>query len=159
MQTLRKHEEQRQYERLLHTDPNNLGSSSTDHFVPALSHGDTPQDDEEELTYADVNRQVILIINVLVSIVACSIAIWIGARSWSVPNRLGLSMTGSIVVGLAEVAIYMGYLRRIKEAKIVENKKIETKNILETWTIDQTSTKKPVSGSNGLRSRKSETQT
>ncbi|KAI4758120.1 hypothetical protein E4T44_10900, partial [Aureobasidium sp. EXF-8845] len=62
------------------------------------------EDEEDEVTYTDVNRQLALIINVLVSIIACSVAIWIAARHWSVPQRMALSMFGSGTVAFAEVA-------------------------------------------------------
>ena len=90
----------------------------------------------DEVTYADVNRQMTLIINVLISIICCSVAIWIAARRWDVPQRLGLSMSGSGIVAVAEVAIYMGYIKRVKDAKDKEGKKIERKEIVETWVLD-----------------------
>ncbi|KAH0378319.1 hypothetical protein KCU92_g8796, partial [Aureobasidium melanogenum] len=101
-----------------------------------------PEDEDDEVTYTDVNRQLALIINVLVSIIACSVAIWIAARHWSVPQRMALSMFGSGAVAIAEVAIYMGYLRRIKDAKQTEGKKVETKQVVETWVIEKKDPKK-----------------
>ena len=98
-------------------------------------HDYTSANEDEEMTYADVNRQVALIINVLVSIVACGVALWMAARHWSVPSRLGLSMGGGGLVGVAEVAIYAGYLRRLTEAKQKEKKKTEKKEVFETWVI------------------------
>ncbi|KAG9850488.1 hypothetical protein KCU98_g4446, partial [Aureobasidium melanogenum] len=100
------------------------------------------EDEDDEVTYTDVNRQLALIINVLVSIIACSVAIWIAARHWSVPQRMALSMFGSGAVAIAEVAIYMGYLRRIKDAKQTEGKKVETKQVVETWVIKKKDPKK-----------------
>lgn len=100
------------------------------------SYGQNKQDEIDEVSYADVNRQMILIINVLISIICCSVAIWIAARRWSVPQRLGLSFSGSTIVAVAEVAIYMGYIKRIKDAKTAEVKRPEKKEILDTWVID-----------------------
>ncbi|KAI4729340.1 hypothetical protein E4T49_02918 [Aureobasidium sp. EXF-10728] len=100
------------------------------------------EDEDDEVTYTDVNRQLALIINVLISIIACSVAIWIAARHWSVPQRMALSMFGSGTVAFAEVAIYMGYIRRIKDAKQTEGKKVETKQVVETWVIEKKDPKK-----------------
>ncbi|KAI5239146.1 hypothetical protein E4T43_06920 [Aureobasidium subglaciale] len=100
------------------------------------------EDEDDEVTYTDVNRQLALIINVLVSIIACSVAIWIAARHWSVPQRMALSMFGSGTVAFAEVAIYMGYIRRIKDAKHTEKKKVETKEVVDTWVIEKKDPKK-----------------
>ena len=95
----------------------------------------TKAEEADEITYADINRQVALIFNILISIVACSAAIWMAAYQWSVPSRLGLSMGGGGTVGIAEVVVYAGYLRRIKEAKTKEGKRVEVKEIVDTWII------------------------
>jgi len=139
MARLRKEEENIAYQRLI-----NPTSS-----IPEPSRIRV-EDEEDEVTYTDVNRQLALIINVLVSIIACSVAVWIAARHWSVPQRMALSMFGSGTVAFAEVAIYMGYLRRIKDAKQVEGKKVETKEVVETWVIE----KKNPKNEHELRQRK-----
>jgi hypothetical protein len=143
MRCLREQEEKRQYERMINAEAHNetfrqQAPNKYAAFDPATSHGQGPQADEpDDVTYADVNRQMILIINVLVSIIACSVTIWFAARRWDVPQRLGLSMSGSGVVALAEVAIYLGYIKRVKDAKDKEVKKVERKEIVETWVIDK----------------------
>lgn len=155
MQKLREDEERRQYERMLNPPPHNetfnIRSPHSSVFDPATSHGIHVPDDVDEVTYADVNRQMVLIINILISIICCSVAIWIAARRWSVPQRLGLSMSGSGLVAAAEVAIYMGYISRIKSAKVKESKQVEIKEVFETWVIDKTA---PSSQQDSLRFRK-----
>ncbi|KAH9837461.1 ATP-dependent RNA helicase chl1 [Teratosphaeria destructans] len=145
MQRLREQEEKRQYERMVNDGPQNETFKQRfpdASFDPAISHGKGPQAEEpDDVTYADVNRQMILIINVLVSIIACSFTIWFAARRWDVPQRLSLSMFGSGLVALAEVAIYLGYIKRIKDAKQKELAKVEKKEILEIWVIDKTEEK------------------
>ena len=126
MARLRKEEEARSYERMTQA-PSTLSLQPS-----SLAGADL---EEDEVTYSDVDRQMSVIINVLVSIIACSFAIWIAASHWSVPSRLGLSMGGSGLVGIAEVVVYSGYLRRIGEAKQTEKKKIERKEIIDTWVI------------------------
>ena len=145
MQRLRQQEEQREYERMINPLPEkesfgqrfpNAASAS---FNPNTYHGHTGVDDIDEVTYQDVERQMAVIINVLVSIIACSVALWIVARHWSVPQRLALSMGGSLTVAAAEVAIYWGYIRRIQDAKGKEIKKTEKKEVSETWVIEKVS--------------------
>ncbi|MCJ1471382.1 hypothetical protein MMC13_000021 [Lambiella insularis] len=139
MARLRKDEEARSYERMI--NPPLLVETFSRRFPPSapsqLFQGDLQPSsvEDEEITYADVNRQVALIFNILISIVACSAAIWMAASHWSTPKRLGISMGGSGVVGIAEVVVYAGYLRRLKEAKAKGKKEIETKEIMETWVI------------------------
>ena len=44
-------------------------------------------------------------------------------------------MGGSGMIGVAEVVVYAGYLRRLKEAKEKGQKQIEIKEIVKTWII------------------------
>jgi TMEM199 family protein len=159
MQRLRAEEERRQYERMINPPPAsesfsqrfpNAGRSfPSNNLGPIGVAGDV-----DDVTYADINRQMTLIINVLVSIICCSIAIWIAARRWDVPQRLGLSMSGSGLVAAAEVAIYMGYIRRIKDAKGKETKSLEKKEIVETWVLDGSATSAKSEATDSVRFRK-----
>ena len=145
MAALREEEEALAYERMMNppaqpeTFSQRFPSSSYNQLFPA---GASLKEDDSEVSYAEINRQMALIINVLISIIACSVAIWMAARHWSTPQRLGLSMGGSGVVGIAEVVVYSGYLRRVKEAKEKEKKKPEIKEIIGTWVIDSNKEKK-----------------
>ena len=152
MAHLRREEEARAYERMLHPPPTSetfaqrFPTSPHAHFITSIR----PVTDEDEVTYADVNRQMALVINVLVSIVACSVAIWMAASQWSTPHRLSLSLGGGGLIGVAEVAVYAGYLRRVKEAKVKGKAEIETKEIVQTWAVggtgqEQRKQSKPVS--------------
>ncbi|MCJ1402203.1 hypothetical protein MMC11_005423 [Xylographa trunciseda] len=139
MARLRKEEEARQYERMINPP------LEMETFSQRFPHSATPQlfeggiratsVEEDEMTYADINRQMALIINVLISIIACSAALWMVASHWSTPKRLGLSMGGSGMVGVAEIVVYAGYIRRLKEAKEKSKKVVEVKEIVETWVI------------------------
>ena len=139
MARLRAEEEARQYERML--NPYSLHAPET--FSQRFPNAATPfslatpydKSEEDELSYEEVHRQIILIINVLVSIIACAVFIWVAARHWSVPKRLGLSMGGSGAVGIAEVVVYSGYVRKVAEAKKKEKKKPEIKKIVQSWVI------------------------
>lgn len=138
MARLRREEEDRTYERMIHPPlpaeifSQRFPNSSQATLFPA-SQADVGEDDE--ISYADINRQMALMINISISIVACSVAIWLAARHWSTPSRLGLSMGGSGMIGVAEVVIYAGYLRRLKEAREKGKKEVEVKEIIKTWVI------------------------
>lgn len=161
MQRLRNQEEQRQYERMLNPLPEketfnqrfpNAAGGTT--FNPNTYHGQTGVDDVDDTTYQDVERQMALIINVLVSIIACAVAFWIVARHWSVPQRLALSMGGSLTVAAAEVVIYFGYIRRIQEAKTKEIKQKEKREVAESWVIEKASGSGKGGSENDVRYRK-----
>lgn len=138
MSRLRREEEDRAYERMVNPPPKVETFSQR---FPGSAHAElfpTSQEDigqDDEISYADINRQMALIINILVSIIACSVALWLAARHWSTPSRLGLSMGGSGAVAVAEAVIYAGYLRRLKEARDKGKKEIEIKEIIKTWVI------------------------
>ncbi|KZF21793.1 hypothetical protein L228DRAFT_239735 [Xylona heveae TC161] len=139
MARLRREEEARAYERMVNPPlpietfsqrfPTSQGGTL---FPPAVT---ATESEEDEITYEEVHRQVMLIINILVSIVACGIAIWLISSHWSTPQRLGLSMGGSGIVGVAEVVVYAGYLRKLKEAKKKEAKNKEKKEVMDSWVI------------------------
>ena len=76
-----------------------------------------------------------LIFNVMISVFACAGAIWVVARWWNTPARLALSMSGSILVGVAEVVVYSGYVRRVGESKGKEQAVKEVKEVMKTWVI------------------------
>jgi len=139
MARLRREEEERSYHRLTHPAPpmetfaQRFPLSSAAHAF--ASSYETP-DAEDDVTYEEVKRQIGLILNVLISIICCAMAIWKVARWWSTPPRLALSLGGSLLVGVAEVVIYMGYIRRVGESKQKEKNMGEVKEILRTWIID-----------------------
>ena len=166
MARLRREEEDRAYERMINPP---LPAETFSQRFPQASHANlfpkTQEDigEDDEITYADINRQMALIINILISIVACSVAIWLAARHWSTPSRLGLSMGGSGAIAVAEAVVYAGYLRRLKEARNKGKSEVEIKEILKTWVIggDEKTDQREVtaitpkdSGINAIRRRK-----
>ena len=138
MARLRRDEEARAYERMI--NPPLATETFQQRFPNAsnarlFSESQTEPSEADDVTYADINRQMAVIINILVSIVACSVALWLVASRWSTPSRLAFSMVGSILVAVAEAVVYAGYLRRVKEAREKGKKHIEIKEIIQTWVI------------------------
>ncbi|PMD19189.1 hypothetical protein NA56DRAFT_575805 [Hyaloscypha hepaticicola] len=142
MARLRREEEERSYERMTNPPPpmetfaQRFPAASAAHaFSSSYQNINTSDPEDDGLTFADVDRQMALILNVLLSIVACAGAIWVAARWWDTPARLALSMSGSILVGIAEVVVYSGYIRRVGEAKGKERGVKEVKEIVNTWVV------------------------
>ncbi|PNS21685.1 hypothetical protein CAC42_1539 [Sphaceloma murrayae] len=159
MAQLREDEERRAYERMTNP-PSQQETASARYpgskaFGADMAKGPTVEE-VDEVTYADINRQMTLIINVLITIIACSVGIWLTAWHWSPPARLGLSLGGSSVVAIAEVGIYFGYIKRLSDAKSKEGRKLESKEILDTWVIDGKTTANDTIGNRdeSLRHRK-----
>ncbi|KAH4177077.1 hypothetical protein HBH43_047490 [Parastagonospora nodorum] len=154
MARLRAAEEARTYEKMLHPPPTR--ESFTQRFPSApifASHSTPAESEEDELTYDEVHRQIILIINILISIVCVACFVWVAARHWSVGKRLGLSLASSLGVAVAEVAVYGGYVRKVKDAKAREKKKPEIKEIVRSWVLDKGEEKESVIDE-GVRKRK-----
>jgi len=159
MARLREEEERRAYDRMVNPPPpvetfaQRFPGTST--YGAAAVTKSPVSNEEDDVTYEDVNRQITLIINVLVTIIASSVTIWMAARYWATPARLALSMGCSILIAAAEVAIYLGYIRRIKGAKTEEQRRKEAKEIVNTWVIDgKKQNVLGADGADGMRFRK-----
>ena len=136
MARLRREEEAAAYERMISPPlPVETFKQRFPNAVGARLFGNAETSEIDEVTYADVNRQIALIFNVIISIVACSVALWMASKHWSVPKRLGLSMGGSGIVAIAEVVVYSGYIRRVQAAKIQSKNQVEVKEVIDTWEI------------------------
>lgn len=57
------------------------------------------------------------------------------ARWWDTPARLAFSMGGAIVVGVAEVGVYWGYLRRVEEAGGRAGRVKEVREVIGRWEV------------------------
>jgi len=140
MARLRREEESRAYERMINPPPPAESFSgrfpdSSAAYAFSASHINTLDPEDEEVTFKDINRQVAVIFNVIISVVFCAAALWMAARWWSTPARLALSMSGSVLVGVAEVVVYTGYIRRVSEAKDEAKKLKEVKEVVNTWVV------------------------
>ncbi|OBT72699.1 hypothetical protein VF21_08825 [Pseudogymnoascus sp. 05NY08] len=138
MTRLRRDAEERDYARLTRAAPasetysRNLPATSPA-FAFASTEAYIEASPDDEITYSDVNRQLTLILNVLVSIIACSAALWMVSKWWSTPARLALSFAGSILVAVAEVGVYFGYIRKVKESVMEEKAVKEVREVVDTW--------------------------
>ncbi|KAF4126197.1 Endoplasmic reticulum-based factor for assembly of V-ATPase [Geosmithia morbida] len=144
MARLRREEEDRVYQRMLnpHSDHHNTTNGyaqagPAQRAFAAVNQPHTAADTgDNDATYNDVHRQLLLLINFLVSIIGVAATLWIAARWWSVPARLFLTMGGSLVVAVAEVAVYSIYVWRLEDSKHKEEEVKETKEVAETWTVE-----------------------
>ncbi|EFQ34144.1 hypothetical protein CGRA01v4_09728 [Colletotrichum graminicola] len=145
MAHLRREEEERTYQRMMKQ------SSRTDNFsqqVPgtasrahAFAEVNRPMREadngDDEVTLGDVQKQVMVIFNFLVSIVGVAATIWIASRWWSVTARIFLTLAGSILVLVAEVVVYSGYVWRMTEAKANREEPEEIKEVMQTWVLGE----------------------
>lgn len=109
MARLRREQEQREYTLL----------------VTKREAADLGADDERD----DISPSLVL--NILLSIVLCAAAVFQLTRWWSNDGvRVLLSLGTALVVGVAEVVVYMAYLRKVGESKRKERNKLEKKVVI-----------------------------
>jgi hypothetical protein len=85
---------------------------------------DVEQTDED-------NIPVSLPFNILVSVLCCGGAVFYMTRYWNNAGlRVLLSLGVAVLVGVAEVVVYSGYLRKVKEARRKERAKLERKEVM-----------------------------
>ncbi|KFY27495.1 hypothetical protein V493_03451 [Pseudogymnoascus sp. VKM F-4281 (FW-2241)] len=141
MARLRHDAEEREYVRLTKAAPvseaysKNLPATSPA-FAFASTEAYIEASPDDDITYDDINRQLTLILNVVVSIIACSAALWMVSKWWSTPARLALSFAGSILVAAAEVGVYFGYIRKVKESVQEERAVKEVRELVDTWVAN-----------------------
>ncbi len=143
MARLRREQEEQDYERMTSRQPqmealsrHHAAGVSMAHAFASVNRPSREADvDEDGVTYGDVHRQLMLILNFAASIIGVAATLWIVSRWWSTPARLFLTMGGSIVVGIAEVAVYSGYIWHLGQAKKNDQAMKEVKEIVQTWTV------------------------
>ena len=77
-----------------------------------------------------------LVFNILLSIIMCGVAVWVMTRWWRSDGlRVLISLATGIVVGVAEVVVYSGYLRKVKLAREKERGRKERKEVLQSEVV------------------------
>lgn len=110
MDRLRKEQEMREYRTLV-----------------ARSQGTEGANEDEEKD--DVTPS--LVFNILLSVIMCGAAMFYMTRWWANDAiRVLVSMLVAVVVGVAEVVVYAGYLRNLKRNKAKDRAKMERKVVL-----------------------------
>ncbi|RMZ83349.1 hypothetical protein DV737_g1695, partial [Chaetothyriales sp. CBS 132003] len=72
-----------------------------------------------------------LVFNILLSVVMCSVAVFVVTRYWSSAGvRVLVSLGAGLVVGVAEVGVYAIYLRNVRVGREKERRKKEKKILI-----------------------------
>ncbi|CCC05354.1 hypothetical protein SMACR_08722 [Sordaria macrospora] len=143
MARLRRDEEERAYERMINpVQPMETFSQmfpSSTGMARSFAEANRPTRKEDmgddDVTYDEVHRQLMLIFNFMVTILGVAATLWILARWWSTPARIFLTMGGSIIAGIAEVALYSGYVWHLGQAKKKDKTFKEVKEVVQTWVV------------------------
>ncbi|GAB0137803.1 hypothetical protein EsDP_00006056 [Epichloe bromicola] len=140
MARLRHEEAQRAYDRMVNPPPkietfNDRFPTSAQAFSQVNRPIHAADLGDDDVTLQDVHRQVMLIINFVVSILGVAGTLWVTSRWWGLPARIFLTMGGSVVVAIAEVAVYSGYMWRMEQGKQKQKAAKETRKIVNTWVV------------------------
>lgn len=142
MARLRREEEERSYERMVRKAP--ARESFAERFpLGPLAHSfaevNKPSKksdvEDDDIEFGDVQRQVTLVINFLLSVVGCGAALWKLAQWWPVSTRLFLSLGGALLVAITEVAVYSAYTWRMSQGEKKQAKMREVQEIVKTWVV------------------------
>lgn len=146
MARLRRDEEERKYQRMVSSANAPLGSDQYPSISPgSLAHSfaevnrpsNRVDEGDNEVTLNEVHRQMVLIINFILTILGTAATLWILARWWNTPARLFLTMGGSALVGVAEIGVYYAYIWHLGEAKKKDDQTKEVQQVVETWVVDK----------------------
>lgn len=136
MARLRRDEEARAYERMINPPDTHVANTAFAQVHRPVRPADMGED---EVTLNDVHRQVMLILNFVLTMGGVAYALWVLARWWPTPSRLFLSMGGCLLTGIAEYGLYAGYVWHLSEAKTKEakiKKNEEVKEVVRTWVVN-----------------------
>jgi TMEM199 family protein len=149
MARLRREEEERSYERMLKAPPVRetfaqrfptapvARMTLADSFAEANKPNRKSDLGEDDISHGEIQKQVTLVVNFLVSIAGCAAAFWICAQWWSTTARLFLTLFGTIVVAVCEVAVYSAYSWRMEEGDKKQRNMKEVKEVVQTWVIGE----------------------
>lgn len=123
MKKLRLQAKEDEYQKLVR--PSELYSTLYDNYGQEMI---TPAAASKQL-----KNQITTMVNVFISVASVAYAVWYWtASSMKMKDswRVLLSLFSGILVLVAEVVVYMGYLNRIEEAKLRERNKKEVKKVV-----------------------------
>ncbi|KAI1822231.1 endoplasmic reticulum-based factor for assembly of V-ATPase-domain-containing protein [Xylaria intraflava] len=144
MARLRREEEERSYERMLRKAPPRESFAERFPLAPmaqSFAEVNKPSDPSDtginDAEFGDVQKQITLIINFVVSVLGCGAALWKAAQWWPVSTRLFLSLGGAIVVAITEVAVYSAYTWRMAQGEKKQTEMKEVKEVVKTWVVGE----------------------
>lgn len=128
MERLRLEAQEAEYKRLINPAPEHstLYDTTNDEYIsPVQAH-------------KELKNQLTTIVNVFISVGSVSYAVWYWtASSWGLRDsyRVLLTVFFGLLVLVAEVVVYMGYLNKIEEARAREYSKKEVKKVIKSYTL------------------------
>ena len=155
MARLRGEEEARAYDRMLnppelpHLPPNAPFDPYAAVHRPS-DPSDNTDDDGIAVVAKELNQQLMVVLNILLSVFGTAAAVWFSSRWWSITARVFLALGASILVAVADVVIFSGFVGRVRESKGRGKKEADVREVVGTWVVggqgEKTEGEKPVDG-------------
>lgn len=168
MQRLRNEEQEKEYRSLLkkNKESGNTGKHAGTDSIGNYAFLAQKDEDINKVgrigdTAKELKHQITTIVNVLITVISVGYAVWYWSGSsmgLSIINngdgfRILLSLFAALIVLIAEVVVFGGYLRKVDDARTKEKKMVENRTIVQTTVIKGRG--KPVkSGSEGTKHSK-----
>lgn len=147
MQRLRSEEKEKEYRKLLKRGTESVGVDSIGGY--AFMSGPNEEMHRVEnvnQTAKEVKHQLTTIVNILITVVSAGYAVWYWSgssmglsRADSIGGNMGirvmLSLFAAIVVLIAEVVVFGGYLRKVDEARTKGKALEEERSVVQTIVI------------------------
>lgn len=140
MARLRREEEARAYERMLnppdlpHLPPN----ASFDPYAAVhkpSDPSDNADDDGIAIVAKELNQQLMVVLNILLSMLGTAAAAWFASRWWSITARVFLALGAAILVAAADVVVFSGFVGRVREGRERGKKETDVRRVVGTWVV------------------------
>lgn len=128
MERLRLEAQEAEYKKLINPAPQHstlYDTSNQEYISPVQAH-------------KELKNQLTTIVNVFISVGSVSYAVWYWtASSWGLKDsyRVLLTVFFGLLVLVAEVVVYMGYLNKVEEARLREYNKKEVKKVIKSYNV------------------------
>lgn len=136
MARLRREEEARAYDRML--NPPDLPTASFDPYAAVHKPSnalDADTDDAIAAVAKELNQQLMVVLNVLLSVFGTAAAVWWAARWWNPAARVLLALGAAIVVAVADVVIFWVFAWRVGGGRKREGEREEVREVVKTWVV------------------------
>ncbi|KAG0676326.1 Vacuolar ATPase assembly integral membrane protein [Pichia californica] len=157
MNQLRSEEKEREYRTLLKRNTTKMASVGVDGigsytFIKDRENTESHVDGINAVK--EIKHQLTTIVNIMITVLSVGYAVWywsgssMGLSESSNGNgiRILMSLVASLLVLVAEVVVFGGYLRKVEEARDKEKKVVENRKVVETIVITGKSGKKGTTG-------------
>ncbi|GMF57520.1 unnamed protein product [[Candida] boidinii] len=142
MERLRLKQQELEYQELIRGDSGDMSSGAAVGHRQSLRHADDEPHQSAAQQMKEVRNQLTTILNVFVSVASVGYAVWywsgssMGSYHLNDGYRVLLALAFALLVLVAEVVVFSGYLRRVDEAREKERGKREVRTVLASVVLE-----------------------